>query len=210
MTPPLTVRGVYYRGGSSKATFFRASDVPPPGAARDLLIRRVVGAGSPIQVDGMGGSRVVTSKAAIVGPSGRADADVDYTFAQVGIEDDVVGYGQCGNISAAVGPFAISEGMVTSVREGASFVKGLRMQEVRIYNTGTDKIMIAHVPVDQNGHVLERGDFEIAAVPGTGAPILMDYSGVSRPSCLISMLFDCFSEQRLTLTLSTDHRRRTW
>ncbi|CAI4214291.1 unnamed protein product [Parascedosporium putredinis] len=88
----------------------------------------------------MGGSRVITSKIAIVKVSDRSDADVDYTFAQAGITEDLIGYtGNCGNISSAVGPFAVSEGLVKDVRPGVSLVDGLETQEIRIFNTGTQK-----------------------------------------------------------------------
>lgn len=174
-----TIPAVYYRGGSSKAVFLHEKDIPPAGPSRDSLLKRLMGTPDPIQVDGMGGSRVITSKMAIISKSERKDADVNYTFAQVGISDDYIGYsGNCGNISAAVGPFAISEGLVRAERDGVSLVKGLKTREVRIYNTGTDKVLTAHVPVTEEGRVVESGDYEVAAVPGTGAPILMDYSKV--------------------------------
>ncbi|CAM1507617.1 Fc.00g072580.m01.CDS01 [Cosmosporella sp. VM-42] len=173
-----TVSAAYYRGGSSKAVFFHEDDIPKPGPTRDLFIKRLMGTPDPIQIDGMGGSRIITSKVSIVRRSDRPDADVDYTFAQVGIVDDTVGYGgNCGNISAAVGPFALSEGLVDEDQPGTSIVEGLATRMVRIYNTGTNKVIVSHVPVDVcTGEVVESGNFEIAAVPGTGAPILMDYS----------------------------------
>ena len=172
----LTIPAVYYRGGSSKAVFFHEDDIPKAGFSRDILIKRLMGTPDLIQVDGMGGSRIITSKVAIVRRSDRCDADVDYTFAQVGIVDDTVGYdGNCGNISAAVGPFALTEGLVKENRRGASIAKGLTTRMVRIYSTGTGKVLVSHVPVDAHtGEVIESGNYAIAAVPGTGAPILMD------------------------------------
>ncbi|KAL2837819.1 PrpF protein [Aspergillus pseudodeflectus] len=153
------VKIAYYRGGSSKAVFFHEGDLPPPGAARDKLLKRVMGTPDPIQVDGLGGSRAITSKIAIIRPSDRPDVDVDYTFAQVGVHQDVISYNvNCGNISAAVGPFAIEEGL-----------------EVRIFHTGTQKILISHVPIANDGIPGEEGDFRMDAVPGSGAPILLDY-----------------------------------
>ncbi len=90
----------YLRGGSSKAMFFKKSDLPRPGVLRDTVLKRLNGTPDPIQIDGMGGSRVITSKIAIVSTSDRDDADVDYLFCQVGIDTDVIGYsGNCGNIS---------------------------------------------------------------------------------------------------------------
>lgn len=171
----------YIRGGTSKALFFHESDVPPAGEARDRFLRRIMGSPDRLQIDGMGGSHVVTSKIALIRPSERPDADVDYTFVQVGIDNDVVGYvGNCGNISAGVGPFSIDEGLVKEKRPGVSIDPKLEAQEVRIYNTGTKKVLISHVPIDpETGNSLEPGDAAIDGCPGTGAPILMDYSNVS-------------------------------
>jgi 2-methylaconitate cis-trans-isomerase PrpF len=161
--------------------FFHEKDVPPPGPGRDRFILRVMGSPDPMQIDGMGGSHVVTSKVAIIGPSARPDADVDYTFCQVSISTAHVGYGgNCGNISSGVGPFAIDEGLVKEVRPGFSLDPKLKTREVRIYNTGTKKILISHVPVDdKTGFALEAGDYAIAGCPGTAAPILMDFKNVS-------------------------------
>ncbi|MEJ7687366.1 MAG: PrpF domain-containing protein, partial [Variovorax sp.] len=158
---------VLMRGGTSKALFFHEKDVPPPGAARDRLLKRAMGTPDLLQIDGLGGSRLVTSKVAIVRRSSRADADVDYTFAQVDIERDAVGYeANCGNISSAVGPFAVDEGLIEPVEP---------VTTVRIYNTNTEKMLVAKVPV-AGGKARVLGDCAIAGVPGTGAEILMDYS----------------------------------
>ncbi len=159
---------VLMRGGTSKALFFHEKDLPTAGAARDRLLKRAMGTPDVMQIDGLGGSRLVTSKAAIIMRSSRPDADVDYTFAQIDIDRDLVGYdGNCGNISSAVGPFAVDEGLVDAVEP---------VTTVRIYNTNTDKILIAKVPVAK-GKARVLGDSAIAGVPGTGAEILMDYSG---------------------------------
>ncbi|KIV95198.1 hypothetical protein PV10_02877 [Exophiala mesophila] len=170
----------YIRGGTSKALFFHEHHVPPPGIARDRFLKRVMGTPDPLQIDGMGGSHIVTSKIALIRPSERPDADVDYTFAQVSINDDFVGYsGNCGNISAGVGPFAIDEDLVKEKRPGVSMDPKIKTQEVRIFNTGTNKLLISHVPIDPaTGNSLEPGDASIDGCPGTGAPILMDYSNV--------------------------------
>lgn len=176
-----TVPGVYLRGGSSKAVFFKEHDIPPPGKLRDALLKRIMGTPDPIQIDGMGGTRIVTSKIAIVKTSDREDADVDYTFAQVAVTEDLIHYGgNCGNISSGVGPFAIDEGLIKKpFRKGHSVDQNLLAREVRIWQTGTKKLLIAHVPVDEkSGKSISRGNFEIAAVPGTGAPILMDFRNV--------------------------------
>ena len=121
-----------------------------------------------LQIDGLGGGRLITSKIAIVQRSARPDADVDYTFAQANPERDQIVYtSNCGNISAGVGPFAIDAGLVTAVSP---------VTAVRIHNTNTGKIIVAHVPVS-GGRARVTGDFAIDGVPGTGAEIRMDYSG---------------------------------
>ena len=164
----IAVRCVLMRGGTSKALFFHDCDVPPVGAHRDSFLKRAMGTPDVMQIDGLGGSRLVTSKAAIISTSKRTDADVDYTFAQVDIERDLVGYdANCGNISSAVGPFAIDEGLVAAIEP---------VTTVRIYNTNTDKILVARVPVAR-GKARVTGNCAIAGVPGTGAEILMDYTG---------------------------------
>lgn len=164
----LAIACVLMRAGTSKALFFHERDLPGPGAARDRLLLRVMGSPDPLQIDGMGGARPTTSKVAIVAPSRRLDADVDYTFAQVDIERALVGHdGNCGNVSAGVGPFAIDEGLVPAVAP---------VTTVRIYNTNTGKLLYVQVPVAA-GRARVSGDCVIAGVPGTGAEILMDYSG---------------------------------
>src|SRR4051812_6723189 len=102
------VRCSIMRGGTSKGIFFMREDLPPRGERLDRFLKRVMGTPHPMQIDGIGGSNLLTSKIAIIGPASIPDADIDYTFAQVEIVRDVVDYaGNCGNISAAVGPFAI-------------------------------------------------------------------------------------------------------
>jgi 2-methylaconitate cis-trans-isomerase PrpF len=160
------VRCVLMRGGTSKGLYFRKQDIPPPGAGRDRLLCRLMGSPDVLQIDGLGGSRPITSKVAIVGPSSRDGADVDYTFAQVGIDGGVGYFGNCGNISAGVGPFAIDEGMVEVPDDGTV--------EVRIWNTNTDKLLLAVVHVS-NGRAAVTGDCSIPGVPGTGAEIVMNW-----------------------------------
>jgi hypothetical protein len=160
------VRCVLMRGGTSKGLYFHAADLPAAGPRRDELLVRVMGSPDVLQIDGLGGSRPITSKVAIIEPSERADADVDYTFAQVDIEQPVVGYGgNCGNISSGVGPFAIDEGLVEPVEP---------VTRVRIFNTNTRTLLIAEVPV-RNGRARVAGDLAIPGVPGTGAPIVMNW-----------------------------------
>lgn len=166
-SPQWSVPAVIMRGGTSKGVYFHAGDLPPEGPERDDLLLRVMGSPDALQIDGLGGSRAITSKIAIIGPSSRPDADVDYTFAQVAVDAPLVQWnGNCGNISAGVGPFAVDEGLVPAI-DGIT--------KVRIFNTNTGKIMTAHVPV-ANGHHTPVGTFAVPGVPGTGAEIVMDWS----------------------------------
>ncbi len=133
------IRCVLMRGGTSKGLYMHNEDLPLPGPRRDLLLQRLMGSPDVVQIDGLGGSRPITSKIAIVSASQRADADVDYTFVQVSIDTNGVGYaGNCGNISSGVGPFAVDEGLVT-VSEGNT--------RVRIFNTNTNAVIVSDVPV---------------------------------------------------------------
>ena len=171
------IPAAFVRGGSSKALFFHEKEVPQAGPLRDRVLRRVMGSPDPLQIDGMGGTKSVTSKIAIISPSTRPNTDVDYTFVQVGVSDDAIGYdANCGNISSGVGPFAIEEGLVKEFQEGRCLSDSkIRTQQVSIYHTGTKKNLISHVPVDEDGFPVADGAYEIAAVPGNGAPILLDY-----------------------------------
>jgi len=167
MTEQIALRCVLMRGGTSKGLYFHEADLPAPGPCRDRLLKRAMGSPDVMQIDGLGGSRLVTSKVAIIKRSARDDADVDYTFAQVDIERDMIGYdGNCGNISAGVGPFAVDEGLVQAVEP---------VTRVRIYNTNTQKVLVAQALV-AGRKARVSGDCAIAGVPGTGAPILMDYA----------------------------------
>jgi len=166
-TEQVGVRCAIVRGGSSKGVFFLENDIPEPGEHRDALLKRVMGTPDVMQIDGLGGTHLITSKIVVVGPPTHPDADVDYTFAQVEITRDVIDWsGNCGNLSAGVGPFAIESGLVRP-REPQT--------PVRIHNTNTGTILVAHVPVAR-GRPRIKGDFAIAGVPGTGAEIFMDYS----------------------------------
>jgi 2-methylaconitate cis-trans-isomerase PrpF len=154
------------RGGTSKGVYFHEADVPPAGPRRDAFLQAVMGSPDILQINGLGGSRLITSKVAIVKRSQRDDADIDYTYAQVVPDRNVVSYaGNCGNISSGVGPFAIDSCLVPACEP---------ITEVRIFNTNTQKILIAHVPV-LGGRARVGGDFSIPGVPGTGAEIFMDY-----------------------------------
>lgn len=158
-------RYTYMRGGTSKAVFLKKSELPEDQALRDKIIMAIFGT-DVRQIDGLGGADITTSKVAIIGPPTRPDADVDYNFGQVQIGSDfIVWTSNCGNISSAVGPYAIDEGMV-SVTEPIT--------EVRIHNTNTQKILVARVPV-RDGRAAVAGDFALDGVPGTAARIELDY-----------------------------------
>lgn len=158
---------VIQRGGTSKGIYIHMKDLPPDQEQRDKLILAVFGSPDIRQIDGLGGADPLTSKCAMIAPSQRPDADVDYTMAQVGIGDALIDYsGNCGNISSGVGPFAIDEGLV-EVQEPETVV--------RIYNTNTKRILKAYVSTE-NGKSKYTGDYAIDGVPGTGSRILLDYS----------------------------------
>jgi 2-methylaconitate cis-trans-isomerase PrpF len=162
------VRAVYMRGGTSRALFFHERDLPPAGPARTAVLLRALGSPDPYgrQLDGLGGGISSLSKACIVGRSSHADADVDFTFAQVEVNRPVVDYaGNCGNCSSAVGPFAIDEGLVPAVEPETV---------VRIHNTNTKKLLVARVPV-HDGEAAVEGDFDLPGVAGTGARIELDF-----------------------------------
>lgn len=162
-----TVRGIFMRGGTSKGVYFHAKDLPSDPKLRDKVILDVYGSPDITEIDGLGGADVLTSKTAIIERSARKDADVDYTFGQVMFTEALVDYRiNCGNISAGVGPFAVDEGLVDAVEP---------ITRVRIYNTNTQKILIAEVPV-KNGKAVVEGDYSISGVPGTGAKITLDFS----------------------------------
>jgi 2-methylaconitate cis-trans-isomerase PrpF len=162
------IRCVQLRGGTSKGLYFHEKDLPNQGPSRDRLLLRLMGSPDVLEIDGLGGSRPITSKVAIVSKSKRQDADVDYTFAQVQIDTGGVIYsGNCGNISSGVGPFCVDEGLVDAI-EGST--------RVRIFNTNTNAIIIADVPV-KDGRAQIEGDFVVPGVPGTGAEITMNWVG---------------------------------
>jgi len=162
------IRAVYIRGGTSRCLVFHQADLPPAGAERDRILLAALGSPDPYgrQLDGMGGGISSLSKACIIGAATHPDADVDYTFAQIEVAKATVDYkGNCGNCSSSVGPFAIDEGLVKAV-EGETLV--------RIHNTNTRKLIIAHVPV-RDGEAAVEGDFELAGVAGRGARIALDF-----------------------------------
>lgn len=159
---------VFIRGGTSKAVVFKSADLPADKALRDRIFCHVLGSPDPYgrQLNGMGGGLSSLSKVVIVEPSLRADADVDYTFVQIAVDQPIADYGSmCGNMSSCIGPFAVDEGMVPAT--GAETT-------VRVYNTNTDKLYAATFPT-RHGKAVETGDFVIPGVAGTGAKVRLDY-----------------------------------
>ena len=155
---------VYMRGGTSKAVFFHEKDLPEDKSFWDDIFLKVMGTPDVKQIDGMGGTVSSTSKIAIIAPSDKPGVDVEYTFRQVDIViPRVDGSANCGNISSAVGPFAIDEGLVPAVEP---------ITVVRVLNTNTNKIIEEHVRVE-DGHAMVHGDEVIQGVPGTGSRIDM-------------------------------------
>jgi 4-oxalomesaconate tautomerase len=152
------------RGGTSKGAYFLAEDLPQDPAERDDLLLRIMGSPDARQIDGIGGAHPLTSKVAVISPSARADADVDYLFLQVGIETAMVSDRQnCGNLLAGVGPFAVERGLVSAA-------------PVRIHMVNSGSVATARFP-GADGVVDYDGDVAIAGVPGTAAPVILDFAG---------------------------------
>ncbi|MEH6543700.1 MAG: 2-methylaconitate cis-trans isomerase PrpF [Porticoccaceae bacterium] len=174
--PQIKIPATYMRGGTSKGVFFSLQDLPEvaqvPGAARDALLLRVIGSPDPYgkQTDGMGGATSSTSKTVILSKSTQPDHDVDYLFGQVAIDKAFVDWsGNCGNLTAAVGAFAISNGLVDAERIPAD---GIAV--IRIWQANIKKTIIAHVPMT-NGEVQETGDFELDGVTFPAAEVQVDF-----------------------------------
>ena len=174
--PQIKIPATYMRGGTSKGVFFRLQDLPEaaqvPGAARDALLLRVIGSPDPYgkQIDGMGGATSSTSKTVILSKSSKPDHDADYLFGQVSIDKAFVDWsGNCGNLSAAVGAFAISSGLVD-----ASRIPHNGIAVVRIWQANIAKTIIAHVPIT-NGEVQETGDFELDGVTFPAAEVQLEF-----------------------------------
>lgn len=172
----IKIPATYMRGGTSKGVFFSLLDLPAiaqvPGAARDALLLRVIGSPDPYekQIDGMGAATSSTSKTVIVSKSAHADHDVDYLFGQVAIDKPFVDWsGNCGNLSAAVGSFAISSGLVD-----ASRIPQNGIAVVRIWQANINKTIIAHVPIT-DGAVQETGDFELDGVTFPAAEVQLEF-----------------------------------
>ena len=174
--PQIKIPAVYMRGGTSKGMFFRLQDLPAaarqPGPARDALLLRVIGSPDPYakQIDGMGAATSSTSKAVILSCSTRPDHDVDYLFGQVSIDSAFVDWsGNCGNLSAAVGPFAIAQGLVDPAR-----IPENGTCTVRIWQANIGKTIVAHVPITA-GQVQETGTFELDGVTFPAAEVPLEF-----------------------------------
>ena len=172
----IKIPATYMRGGTSKGVFFSLLDLPAvaqvPGAARDALLLRVIGSPDPYekQIDGMGAATSSTSKTVIVSKSLHADHDVDYLFGQVAIDKPFVDWsGNCGNLSAAVGSFAVSSGLVDAAR-----IPRNGTAVVRIWQANIGKTIIAHVPIT-DGEVQETGDFELDGVTFPAAEVQLEF-----------------------------------
>jgi len=174
--PQIKIPATYIRGGTSKGVFFRLEDMPKatqvPGAARDALLLRVIGSPDPYgkQTDGMGAATSSTSKTVILSKSTRPDHDIDYLFGQVSIDKPFVDWsGNCGNLTSAVGPFGISNGLVDPAR-----IPQNGIATIRIWQANIGKTIIAHVPIT-NGAVQETGDFELDGVTFPAAEVQLEF-----------------------------------
>lgn len=167
--PQARLKATFMRGGTSKAVVFDRKDLPADPAAWDPIFLAVMGSpdGNGRQLDGMGGGLSSVSKICVVGPSSRPDADIDYTFAQVAVKEASVDYsGNCGNMSSAMGPFAVTEGLAAAPADGEAVV--------RIHNTNTGKVIVSRFPMAQ-GEPQSDGDMAIDGVAGTGAPVRLEF-----------------------------------
>ena len=165
----LRIPATYMRGGTSKGVFFRAADLPADPVERDRILLRTIGSPDPYgkQIDGMGAATSSTSKIVILSPSQRPDTDIDYLFGQVAIDRPLIDWsGNCGNLTAAVGPFAIAQGWVKAPAEGVA--------RVRIWQQNISKRIVAHVPV-RGGDVVEEGDFVLDGVTFPSAEIRIEF-----------------------------------
>ena len=165
----LRIPAVYMRGGTSKGVFFLASDLPADPVLRDKILLRVIGSPDPYgkHIDGMGGATSSTSKVVLISKSSHPDCDVDYLYGGLAVDKAVVDWsGNCGNLTAAVGPFAISMGLVSAPAEGWA--------TVRIWQANIGKQIIAHVPM-RGGEVQEEGDFELDGVTFPAAEVKLEF-----------------------------------
>ena len=174
MSDPLAIPCMWMRGGTSKGGYFLARDLPADSAARDAFLLSVMGSPDPRQIDGLGGADPLTSKVAVVSKSDRPGVDVDYLFLQVFVDQAIVTDKQnCGNILAGVGPFAIERGLVEA-RDGET--------DVVIFMVNTGQTAVARVPAP-DGCVTYAGEARIDGVPGTAAPIPLEFRDTAGSSC---------------------------
>ncbi|MDQ0383172.1 4-oxalomesaconate tautomerase [Amycolatopsis thermophila] len=168
------VRCMLMRGGTSKGAYFLADDLPRDPAERDDLLMRIMGTPDPRQIDGLGGAQPVTSKVAVVSPAGGGDRDVDYLFLQLGVEEPTVSDKQtCGNLLAGVGQFAVERGLVPAGAESTSV-------RVKMVNTGSIAVSTFATP---GARVDYRGTTAISGVPGTAAPVELEFTGTEGSVC---------------------------
>ncbi|HVT36566.1 MAG TPA: 2-methylaconitate cis-trans isomerase PrpF, partial [Nevskiaceae bacterium] len=174
--PQIKIPATYMRGGTSKGVFFRLQDLPAPvqqpGPARDKFLMRVIGSPDPYaaHIDGMGGATSSTSKTVIIGKSAQPGHDVDYLYGQVSIDKAFVDWsGNCGNLSTAVGPFAVANGFIEKSRLPKDGVFA-----VKVWQANIGKTIICHVPI-KNGEVQETGDFELDGVTFPAAEIVLEF-----------------------------------
>jgi len=174
--PQIKIPATYMRGGTSKGVFFKLSDLPETaqvaGEARDNLLLRVIGSPDPYgqQIDGMGGATSSTSKTVILDKSSKADHDVDYLFGQVAIDKPFIDWsGNCGNLTAAVGAFAITNGLIDAAK-----IPENGICTVKIWQKNIQKTIVAHIPM-ANGEVQETGDFELDGVTFPAAEVVVEF-----------------------------------
>ena len=175
------IPAVYMRGGTSKGVFFRVESLPADPALRDKLLLRILGSPDPYgqQIDGMGGATSSTSKVVVVSPSNSPGCDVDYSFGQVAIDRPVIDWsGNCGNLTSAVGPFAIAQGIIAAPQQGTATIQ-LRHRELNAR-------ILAHIPM-LNGSVVEDGEFELDGVTFPAAEIIVEFLNPSNESAGASL-----------------------
>ena len=165
-----TIPACWMRGGTSKGLFFNREDLPTDDLLRDKMLLGAIGSPDPYgkQMDGIGGATSSTSKIVIISKSDKPDFDVNYLFGHVSVTEPMIDYsGNCGNLSSAVGIYAIEQGFVDDVISPIT--------QVRVWQENLGQLLVVHVPVDEQGHVIISGDTHIAGVTGSGAPIIIDF-----------------------------------
>jgi hypothetical protein len=177
-----SIPAVWMRGGTSKGLFFNRKDLPEDDALRDKLLLDVIGSPDPYgkQMDGLGGATSSTSKIVIISESERPDCDVNYCFGHVSITSPVIDYtGNCGNLSSAVGVYAIEQGLVKNITSPVT--------RVRVWQENLGQVLVVHVSVDEQGNVITSGNTHIAGVTGSGAPVIIDFMtpGGGKNGCVL-------------------------